>query len=144
ILATGLVALTLLFGQYSIYVGGEVKQSSRNLPASIFATTLITAGIMIGAIVVANAAFGSWFIGGSQALFNAGNAAYPFSIYPYYNFLASLLTDNTGVIVLIGLGYALWTAAGLIFNVIANSRCTLAWSFDRVFPDTFAKVSDRF
>ena len=144
ILATGLVALTLLFGQYSIYVGGEVKQSNRNLPPSIFATTFITAGFMIGAILVANAAFGSTFIGASQALFNAGDSAYPFAIYPYYNFLASLLTNNAFLISLMGLGYALWTAAGLSFNIIANSRCTLAWSFDRVFPDMFAKVSDRF
>ncbi len=143
-LATGLVALTLLFGQYSIYVGGEVKQSNRNLPVSIFATTFITAGFMIAAILVANAAFGSTFIGASQALFGAGNSAYPFAIYPFYNFLASLLTNNTFLISLIGLGYALWTASGLIFNIVANSRCTLAWSFDRVFPDTFAKVSERF
>jgi amino acid transporter len=54
------------------------------------------------------------------------------------------MTDNPIAVILIGLSFAFWTMSGAIFNLLANSRCVMAWSFDRLFPDGFAYVSDRF
>jgi amino acid transporter len=144
ILATGLVALTMLFGQFSVYVGGEVKRPERSLPRSIVVTTLVTAAVlMIGGYIVQNV-FGKEFSGAIQALYYSGSSSYPFQVAPYYNFLVSLMSGNEVAIILIGLSFALWTMSGAIFNLIANSRCVMAWSFDRLFPTGFAYVSGRF
>ncbi len=144
ILATGLVALTMLFGQFAVYVGGEVKKPAKSLPPSIVATTLVTTAVlMVGGYIVQNV-FGTAFSGAIQAIYYAGSSSYPFQVAPYYNFLASLMSGNVVLIVLIGLSFALWTMSGAIFNLIANSRCVMAWSFDRLFPSGFAYVSDRF
>jgi amino acid transporter len=144
ILATGLVALTMLFGQFTVYVGGEVKKPAKSLPTSIVLTTLVTAAaLMLGGYIVQNI-FGTAFSGAIQAIYYAGSSSYPFQVAPYYNFLVSLMSRNAVAIVLIGLSFALWTMSGAIFNLIANSRCVMAWSFDRLFPSGFAYVSDRF
>jgi len=144
ILATGLVALTMLFGQFSVYVGGEVKRPEKTLPAAIVLTTLITSGaLMLGGYIVQNI-FGTDFSGAIQAMYYAGSSSYPFQVAPYYNFLVSLVSENSAAIIVIGLSFALWTMSGAVFNLIANSRCVMAWSFDRLFPSTFAYVSDRF
>jgi APA family basic amino acid/polyamine antiporter len=144
ILATGLVALTMLFGQFTVYVGGEVKKPAKTLPTSIVLTTLVTAAaLMLGGYIVQNV-FGTAFSGAIQAVYYGGSSTYPFQVAPYYNFLVSLMSGNAAAIVLIGLSFALWTMSGAIFNLIANSRCVMAWSFDRLFPSAFAYVSDRF
>jgi amino acid transporter len=54
------------------------------------------------------------------------------------------MSDNVFATVLIGLSFALWTMSGAIFNLVTNSRCVMAWSFDRLFPDAMSYVSDRF
>jgi amino acid transporter len=144
ILATGLVALTMLFGQFAVYVGGEVKKAEKSLPPSIFVTTLVTAAVlMVGGYIVQNV-FGRDFSGAIQAMYYSGSSSYPFQVAPYYNFLVSLMSGNEIAIILIGMSFALWTMSGAIFNLIANSRCVMAWSFDRLFPSGFAYVSDRF
>jgi len=144
ILATGLVALTMLFGQFSVYVGGEVKRPEKTLPAAIVLTTLVTTGaLMLGGYIVQNI-FGTAFSGAIQAIYYAGSSSYPFQVAPYYNFLVSLVSENPAAIIIIGLSFALWTMSAAIFNLIANSRCVMAWSFDRLFPSAFAYVSDRF
>jgi len=144
ILATGLVALTMLFGQFAVYVGGEVKRPEKSLPPAIVATTLVTAAaLMVGGYIVQNI-FGKDFSGAIQAVYYSGSSSYPFQVAPYFNFLVSLMSGNVVSIILIGLSFALWTMSGAIFNLIANSRCVMAWSFDRLFPGGFAYVSDRF
>lgn len=144
VLATGLVALTMLFGQFSVYVGGEIRRPQRSIPISLVLTTLVTAGaLIIGGFIVHNV-FGTAFSGAIQAMYYSGSSAYPFSVAPYFNFLVSLMSRNAIAIIIIGLSFAFWTMSGAIFNLMANSRCVMAWSFDRLFPDGFAYVSDRF
>lgn len=144
VLATGLVALTMLFGQFSVYTGGEIRRAERNIPVAAVATTLITALFLVLGGIAVERVFTVAFAGAAQAAYYSGSPAYPFAVPPYFNFFASLLAENPALVALIGLGFTLWTAAGAIFNLIANSRCILAWSFDRVFPATFASVSQRF
>jgi amino acid transporter len=144
VLATGLVALTMLFGQFAVYMGGEIRRPQRNIPTSLVLTTLVTtAALIVGGYIVHNV-FGTAFSGAIQAMYYSGSSAYPFSVAPYFNFLVSLMAGNSITIILIGLSFAFWTMSGAIFNLLANSRCVMAWSFDRLFPDGFAYVSDRF
>jgi APA family basic amino acid/polyamine antiporter len=144
VLSTGLVALTMLFGQFSVYTGGEIRRAGRNIPIAAISTTLVTAAFLVAGGFAVERVFGLEFAGGSQAAYYAGNPNYPFAVAPYFNFFSSLLAGNPVLIILIGLGFTLWTAAGGIFNLVTNSRCLLAWSFDRVFPTSFASVSERF
>ena len=144
ILATGLVALTMLFGQFAVYMGGEVQRPQRTIPSSLILTTLVTTGaLIVGGYIVHNV-FGTEFSGAIQAMYYSGSSSYPFQVAPYYNFLVSLMSRNPIAIIIIGLSFAFWTMSGAIFNLMANSRCVMAWSFDRLFPDGFAYVSDRF
>ncbi|HKM76259.1 MAG TPA: APC family permease [Candidatus Bathyarchaeia archaeon] len=144
ILATGLVALTMLFGQFAVYMGGEVKRAEKTIPSSLLLTTLVTAGAMIVGGYIVHNVFGTAFSGAIQAMYYSGSSSYTFQVAPYYNFLVSLMSGNPIAIVVIGLSFAFWTMAGAIFNLMANSRCVMAWSFDRLFPDKFAYVSERY
>lgn len=144
ILATGLVALTMLFGQFSVYMGGEIRRPERSIPNAIIITTIVTTGLLVIGGYIVNSVFGTNFSGAIQTLYYNGSADYPFQVAPYYNFLVSLLTGNPFIIILIGLSFTLWTMSGAIFNLLANSRCVLAWSFDRIFPARMAYVSERF
>jgi amino acid transporter len=147
VLATGLVALTMLFGQFSVYVGGEIRTPEKSIPKAIVITTLVTTvALLIGGYIV-HSVFGIEFTASLYSLWNT--PAYPFQtggyqVGPYFNLLVSLLTNNPILIILIGLSFTFWTMSSAIFNLIANSRCVLSWSFDRVFPAKMATVNERF
>jgi amino acid transporter len=141
--ASLLVALSLMFAQSSQWIGGELKDAKKNVPVSIIGCLVVgTIGMYLLA-TVAVSTFGPDFMAAIQYVYYAVPGKYPLSVPPSYNLLASIGFPNLIVIVIIGLGFTLWSVGVIIFDQLIVSRCVLSWSFDRVFPKKFAEVNSR-
>lgn len=141
--ATGWVALSLFFVQFSQYAGGEAKDVRRNVPIAIYGSHAFSSIMMLIMAFVMVKTWGADFLAAIYHLYDQG-IDYPFSIEPTFTLLSGMLTESPILIFIIGLGFTLWSVAAIIFNHLANSRCTLAWTMDRVLPAKLGDVSDRY
>jgi amino acid transporter len=141
--ATGWVALSLFFVQFSQYAGGEAKDVRRDVPIAILGSHTFAAVMMLIMALVMMKTWGFDFLAAIYHLFSQ-HIDYPFSIEPTFTLLSAMLTASPVLIFVIGLGFTLWSVAAIVFNHLANSRCILAWTMDRVLPAKLGDVSDRF
>lgn len=141
--ATGWVALSLFFVQFSQYAGGEAKDVRRNVPIAIIGSHTFAAAMLLIMALVMMKTWGFDFLAAIYHLYDQG-IEYPFSIEPTFTLLSAMLTGSPVLIFIIGLGFTMWSVAAIIFNHLANSRCVLAWTMDRVLPAKLGDVSDRY
>jgi amino acid transporter len=147
-----LVAFTAMgFGIYSywgwtfpVYTAGETKKVTKSMPIGIIGGLLFCWFLMV---LVGEAAYysaGKDFLLAAAYLATYSPEKYPLPVFPWVNFFATMLTDNPILIGLILIGTpASWLMCDLCKFLMA-SRCIFAWSFDRVFPASAAKVSKKF
>ena len=88
--------------------------------------------------------FGYGFLGALTYLLFIKPEAYPLPVLHWYTFLASLLTDNILLIILINIGQICWILSWLPGIMLYCTRLTLAWAFDRIAPEPLGYVSLRF
>jgi amino acid transporter len=67
-----------------------------------------------------------------------------FGFTPVFTELVSILTSNWLLLVLIGVGFCLWTYAWLPIYIITTTRNMLAWAFDGLLPSRISAVDGRF
>jgi amino acid transporter len=123
-------------------VGGEVRTPAKNFIRSLLSALTITAVMVFLSVWAVINCAGYNFILSINAIY--GSEAYVLPVPPYFNFLASMLTDNIFLLMLIGIGFIAWSVAIPLINFIQISRWLFAFSFDRVIPEVFSKVSSRF
>ena len=139
-----LLALVLTWPMLSIYIASELKEVKRNIPIGVLGA------LVIGTILLAfigwtiTSVIGNELMGAVTWVEWADPAAYPFPVVPSYLMFASLLTDSVPLLLIMGVGTAIWSFANLLFEYIITPRMVLAWAFDRIFPKWFAEVSPRF
>src|SRR5258708_33000805 len=63
---------------------------------------------------------------------------------PVFTELVSVLTSNWFLLLLIGVGFCLWTYAWLPIYIITTTRNMLAWAFDGLLPVRVSAVDERF
>jgi amino acid transporter len=63
---------------------------------------------------------------------------------PVFTELVSVLTSNWLLLILIGVGFCLWTYAWLPIYIITTTRNLLAWAFDGLLPVRVSTVDARF
>lgn len=151
-LGTSLLALpyayTFYWGFYnSNWFGGEVKHSGKTMTRAVYAALLVAAAFGAGISYLAFNTFGFDFYNGLNYLYSGVPSAYPSSSVipvPYLNYMATLLTDNPIIILVILVGYALNGVWELFSGILPATRQIFAWSFDRVIPEKFSEVSERF
>ena len=136
--------LTIFYGTFiaSTYVGGEIKHPRKSSLYGMLVAMWLTCLLTIVVIGVTYNTVGFNFLSALDTLLYAGTLAIP--VLPYANFLTLLLTNNAFIIVFV-------IVAGILQGVVyipafyyLGSRSFLAYSFDRVLPSIFARVSDRF
>ncbi|MEM3703265.1 MAG: amino acid permease [Candidatus Bathyarchaeia archaeon] len=123
-------------------VGGEVRTPAKNFIRSLLSALAITAVMVFLSVWAVINCTGYDFVLSINAIY--GSEAYVLPVPPYFNFLASLLTDNIVILLLIGIGFIAWSVAIPLINFIQISRWLFAFSFDRVIPEVFSRVSSRF
>lgn len=141
--AIQIALFTLPWGYASAAIGAEVKEAHWTQPVSMLLAVLV-GGIVItvgGALLIGVA--GSEFLEAAGYLFLNDWENLPILGAPYFNFFASILTDNSIFIILIAVGFIAWTVMWAPINILTSSRYILAWSFDRILPEWFGEVSDR-
>jgi len=126
---------------YSAYVGGEVKQPQRSQ----------TVGIL-GALVVGYCAYmitlGAYYNVVGRDFTNAVALVQTFPNNPMptagsMSFFAGLLSSNVWVVALISLSTFLWYYLLLFIMAAICVRNIFAWSFDRIVPEAFARVTPK-
>jgi APA family basic amino acid/polyamine antiporter len=91
--------------------------------------------------------FGFDFYNGLNYLYFGAPSAYPTNTalaIPYLNYMSTLLTDNPIIILIIVVGYLMNGLWQLVAGILPATRQIFAWSFDRVIPQKFSEVSERF
>ena len=139
--AVGSLAFLAFF--YPAYFAGEVKQAKRTqivaqlggLAIFTIFTTLIAAAEYYGE--------GPSFANAMAALWISGSSQFPYVSVPLASGLSMFWTQNTILVSLFNLSYALTIFAMDVAIFFTLSRNMFAWSFDRIMPDAFAKVNSR-
>jgi amino acid transporter len=146
VLGTGFAAETLIFFQYSVYAGGELKNTKKSAPIALLGSLgILTVAVLIMAYGMSNV-FGNQFLGAIYGLYYGGSSNYPLgSVPPSYVFFSGILAaNNPALLYLIGIGITVWSLSIVPFLYLTMSRNVMAWSFDRVLPESLAKVNERF
>lgn len=143
ILAVGLVSLLTLFVMYSAYYAGELKETRRSVPVSMYGALLTVVGAFALMAIAATSTWGHELIGSINLLWNDAPDDYPLSSGPDYNYLEAVGNSSLLLTALIGIGFIVYPCASLIANFVVNSRCMFAWAFDRLLPQNAAYVSSR-
>jgi APA family basic amino acid/polyamine antiporter len=140
-LSLSLPLYIVLYAITSSFIGGEVRNARRaqffGMPGSVVYCTVW--------IVLLIAAFHK-MVGsdGLGAIGAADPAALGLAFTPTFVELAgAVVHHNLLSILLIGLGFLLWTYVWLPINYLASTRILLAWSFDRLMPEKLSYVSPR-
>ncbi len=134
------------YAQGSAQIGGEVKRASRNQYLAMVGGVLVN-GVMLALLVVAfMQAVGVKWIGsvGYLSINNPSLLNLPGNLSPSFNFIASLLTGNVLVPLIIGIGFIFWALMGTPLSELQATRYMLAWAVDRMIPTSLGDVNERF
>ncbi len=126
----------------SAYMGGEIKRVRRNQFLGMLGALCISALLIIMADWTAENVMGREFLTSLAVVQYSPDFKIPVS--PVWNLLASVLTNNVLVNVIIQGSFVVWGFVGVGLTMYVISRCFLAWAFDRLVPSILADVSDRF
>jgi len=124
--------------------GGEIKRATRT---SYYAciSTLIINGLLC---ILISLGWEKTITMGFANLVTydyVNGAGYVLPVYPSYNFLASLLVSHSIVgLFLVNVGFVTMGIAILCLYFVFVPRYLLAGAFDRLFPQRFADVNERF
>ncbi len=130
--------LFVSIGPYPVmqFVGGEIRNPRRSLAYGLIFAEAVSIGIWFALTYVLDSVIGIPFIE-AWTVANGFSGTVPTAF-------ATVLNPNTTLLwfIVVGLfiGNIGWSWLALVFI----GRLFLAWSFDRVIPSFFAKVSDRF
>ena len=131
----------MMWNFWSVYMSGELKSASnrrRQLSVMFGALGWDTVLLVIGVLLLFKVA-GYQFV---YAL-NDASTAYKIPSGPFYPFLASLVFDTPILTVLIMGSFLFWSLPSMIANTFMPIRSFFAWSFDRLMPESLAKVNER-
>ncbi len=127
------------------YAGGEIRNPKKSMWLAVIGATFISIGAMSILALLAPGVFGFNLQIAMNYLYATHPSAYPSNLPPpYYNYLIVMVTNNQLLKDLAGFGFF----ASILFIIPSGfflvTRNIFAWSFDRVFPEPLATVSERF
>jgi len=139
--------LPLLGAVQSVAIGGEIKQVGRSQMFGMFGAVIVS-GVLIALVAaLADRSFGYDFQ--AAVAWNSLNAVEGGSIEasvgaaPWFTVLASILTGNLLLTTVIMATFVAWIWFWIPAEIAYTTRTMVAWSLDRIAPDTLAHVSPR-
>jgi amino acid transporter len=127
----------------SVYVGGEVKQSSRSQYIGIVGSTLLFALIVFLVFQAPFSVMGGNFINALAQLSATSNTAYTLPSQPITSYLVIFASPNVFVAILVPLAIIASVIGALETLVVACVRIIFAWSFDGVIPTKFSELGGK-
>lgn len=143
IAATPLAFASFGYAIVSTYAAGEVRSAASVMTRSLLLALGISAVVVLVMLVLAANTFGEEWMGAATYLANNAPDKYLLPSYPGYLFFATMLTNNSAIIAIASLSYALAFVVALPPTFLIATRSLFAWSFDRILPDRVADVNDR-
>jgi amino acid transporter len=128
----------------SVYIAGEVKEVRKAqfiaIAGGILVFTLITWLIYVATYK----AMGAQFVGAISYLAVQGSPDYTLPFAPAFHLLAMAVLENKLLSAIIVLTWAIVPLACGLTYIFTAVRLIFAWSFDRVLPQVFSKVDERY
>jgi len=135
--------LPLIGAAFSISIGGEIKQVTKGQSRGILAAIVGSVIVWIVAFAFTFRTMGHAFLGAvTYANFNGVQGANT-PVPPYTTLLTGLGSNSVTLAVLIAVGFIAWIWLWVPSQIGYGNRAIMAWSLDRIFPDTFGTVSNR-
>ena len=127
------------------YAGGEIQNPKKSMWVAVLGATYISIILYTILIVLIPNVFGFDLPIALNYLYGVNPSAYPAGLPPpYIGYLFAMVTNNP---ILRDVGGLAWLASILFIipsGYFVVTRNFFAWSFDRVFPEPVASVSERF
>jgi amino acid transporter len=136
--------VTFLLAFASASIAGEVR-SPRKDPAgrTVGGTALYTTVALVLFAAISVAVPTSFNKAAAWMSYNSADYASIVPGSPTFITWVSVLTSNTLVLVLVGIGLVVWSYFWLPSAMIIATRNMFAWSMDRLVPAKLSEVSDR-
>jgi amino acid transporter len=133
----------MMWNWWSVYLSGELKSASdRRRQMTVMFGGLLWDGIFITLGLILFFKVIPYDL--AVALNTGGNTAYAIPSGPWYQFLASLVQNIPVVAVLILGSFLFWSLPAMVGNTFMPIRSVFAWAFDRLLPERFADVNERY
>ncbi len=133
----------LAYPYFSAFLGGELKRAKSTAFIGNLGGVIIGAAFIIGLWLAVQNSIGDDFIIGTYGQYYA----YTDNSYnmpsQWFDFQAGIISGNPVVIYIMGIGMVGWLLMYPALSFLGQTRASLAWSFDRVIPGWFGKVSER-
>jgi basic amino acid/polyamine antiporter, APA family len=139
-----IVMTFMMWNWWSVYIAGELKSAGklrRQLSVMLGALAWDTLFLIIGVLLLYRSA-GEQFIASINFL-STSTTGYALPVQPYYNLMASIVTNNPVFAILIAVSFLFWNLPAMFPNTFMPVRTIFAWSFDRILPSKFSEVSER-
>jgi APA family basic amino acid/polyamine antiporter len=130
--------------QYSAYFSGEVKQVRKSMFLSTMGNNVISTAIYSLFALALVGAVGEKWLNSVSYLSVAQASAWKIPVPPNPYFFASLVAGNIVLATIINIALLAWAVIIIPSNWMAVTRISLGMGFDRILPDRFADVSERF
>ena len=127
----------------NVYVAGETKRPSRNIPFAIAIAFLGGWAFMAGLWYLLVNSLSFEFLTSVGYLAFVNPSLYPLPVPPTMNYFAGLAANNPIVSGILGLGFIAWGLLIIPVYYMAISRVIFAMSFDRLIPTKFAEVNEK-
>jgi amino acid transporter len=133
------------YAQGSAQIGGEVKRASRSQYFAMVGGVLINGLVLAIIVLLTTHAVGtSWLRSVDYLAANdPTKLGIPGGLSPGVNFLVALMTHNTVLLALLGIGFVIWALMGTPLSELQATRYMLAWGLDRSGPQWLGRVNDR-
>jgi amino acid transporter len=127
---------------FNTYLVGETKEVSKTIPRALFFAVMITLVALVVFTAITYSTLGGAFVGGISYLFETG-ALSSLPVQPTINLLISLATP-AWLGFLINLNVTLGFFLVALSYFMTFSRVLFAMAFDRILPEKFASVNDKY
>lgn len=133
----------LAYPYFSAFLGGELKRAKSTAFIGNMGGVIIGAGFVIGLWLVAANTMSQDFIVGTYGQYYGYTDNEYLMFSQWFDFQAGIISGNPIVIGIMGIGMIGWLLMYPALSFLGQTRAALAWSFDRVIPGWFGKVSER-
>ena len=128
----------------TVFIAGEVSQPKRAQLVGGIGGLAFIGGLTVILAFLLEKAMGIEFFSAFSYLFYNPPQDLSIPIQPYFNTLAFLIIENPFLNIWANLGFIFLGWMYMAQNLLNDSRLLFAWSFDRLIPEKFAEVSERF
>ena len=144
IAALPLAYATLGVPQSGVYVGGEIKRASRQVPVGLLSGLFVIAIATAVMGYLTYGVFGYDFISATAYYGFSGASGYPLPGSPYPCYFLAILYPNQVFQWFMLISVVTWELLVMALVGLVATRILFAWSFDRVGPSSMADISPRF